>query len=138
MSCSCRTEPGNHILHREDRVARAAGSVETPRLPSPHTPPPAPWGEPKVFKGQLRDIVPPVCPWSRWDVPGTPPEEGVQEASDTDGRATSTDCSRCGGAAVLLRAPPRWPSSSPYPHSAANCPSACYRSWLEGASRTTS
>ncbi|KAK5622884.1 Ryanodine receptor 2 [Crenichthys baileyi] len=53
-----------------------------------------------------------ALPWasSRWDVPGTPPEEGVQEASDMDARATSTGSSRCGGAAALLRAPPRWPS----------------------------
>ncbi|MEQ2279361.1 hypothetical protein AMECASPLE_008652 [Ameca splendens] len=93
MSCSCRTAPVNHILHREDRVVGAAGSVETPRLPSPQTPPPAPRGEPKAFKGQLRDTVPPVCPWSQWDVPGTPPKEGIQEASDTDARATSTDFS---------------------------------------------
>ncbi|KAK5598773.1 hypothetical protein CRENBAI_004531 [Crenichthys baileyi] len=57
-----------------------------------------------------------AAPWasSRWDVPGTPPEEGVQEASGIDARATSTDSSRCGGAAALLRAPPEWPSSSPY------------------------
>ncbi|MEQ2280372.1 hypothetical protein AMECASPLE_019101, partial [Ameca splendens] len=42
-------------------------------------------------------------PSSRWDVPG-----GVQEASGIDARATSTGASRCGGAAALLRAPPRW------------------------------
>ncbi|MED6289498.1 hypothetical protein CHARACLAT_003411 [Characodon lateralis] len=57
-----------------------------------------------------------AIPWasSRWNVPKTPPEEGVQEASDIDARATSTGSSRCGGAAALLRAPPGWPSSSPY------------------------
>ncbi|MEQ2229265.1 Inositol 1,4,5-trisphosphate receptor type 2, partial [Ilyodon furcidens] len=48
-----------------------------------------------------------------WDVPRTPPEEGVQEASGIDARATSTGSSRCGGAVALLRAPPGWPSSSP-------------------------
>ncbi|KAK5606775.1 putative serine/threonine protein phosphatase [Crenichthys baileyi] len=38
-----------------------------------------------------------AVPWasSRWDVPGTPPEEGVQEAFDIDARATSTGSSRC-------------------------------------------
>ncbi|MED6259321.1 hypothetical protein ATANTOWER_020862 [Ataeniobius toweri] len=72
-------------------------------------------GEPKAFPGQPRDIIPPACSGSfRWDVPGTPPEEGVQEASSIDGRAASTGSSRCGGAAALLRAPPGWPSSSPY------------------------
>ncbi|MED6275921.1 hypothetical protein CHARACLAT_031558, partial [Characodon lateralis] len=43
---------------------------------------------------------------SRWDVPGTPPEGGVQEASGIDARTTPTGSSRCGGAAALL------PSSS--------------------------
>ncbi|MED6288564.1 hypothetical protein CHARACLAT_027865 [Characodon lateralis] len=81
----------------------AADSAETPRLPSPQTPPPAPPGGAQV-------------PWasSRWDVPGTPPEEGVQKASGIDARATSIGSSRCGGSAALLRAPPGWPSSSPY------------------------
>ncbi|KAK5607914.1 hypothetical protein CRENBAI_008729 [Crenichthys baileyi] len=73
-------------------------------------------GEPKAFPGQPRDSPSSVSwtvPWaySRWDVPGTPPEEGIQEeASGIDARATSTGSSRCGGAA----APPEWPSSSPY------------------------
>ncbi|MED6293111.1 hypothetical protein CHARACLAT_007537 [Characodon lateralis] len=37
-----------------------------------------------------------AVPWasSRWDVPGTPPEEGLQEASGIDARATSTGSSR--------------------------------------------
>ncbi|MED6269453.1 hypothetical protein CHARACLAT_033286 [Characodon lateralis] len=49
-----------------------------------------------------------AVPWasSRWDVPGTPPEEGVQETSSIDARATSTGSSHCGGAEALLRAPP--------------------------------
>ncbi|MEQ2251299.1 hypothetical protein ILYODFUR_009532 [Ilyodon furcidens] len=36
-----------------------------------------------------------AVPWnsSRWDVPGTPPEEGVQEASDIGARATSNGSS---------------------------------------------
>ncbi|KAK5601518.1 hypothetical protein CRENBAI_024908 [Crenichthys baileyi] len=37
---------------------------------------------------------------SRWDVPGTSTEEGVQEASGIDARATLTGSSRCGGAAA--------------------------------------
>ncbi|MED6288641.1 hypothetical protein CHARACLAT_028667 [Characodon lateralis] len=41
-----------------------------------------------------------------WDVPGTPPEEGVQEASGIDARATSTGSSQCGGAVAPLQAPP--------------------------------
>ncbi|KAK3548205.1 hypothetical protein QTP70_005179 [Hemibagrus guttatus] len=44
---------------------------------------------------------------SRWAMPGTPPQGDVQEASETDARATSTVPFRCGGAAALLRAPPR-------------------------------
>ncbi|MEQ2247676.1 hypothetical protein ILYODFUR_011628 [Ilyodon furcidens] len=79
-----------------DRVAGAADSAETPRRPSPQTPPPAPPGGAQ----------------GRWDVPGTPPEEGVQEASGIDARATSTGSSRCGGATTLLRAPPGWPLQS--------------------------
>ncbi|MEQ2244841.1 hypothetical protein ILYODFUR_021359, partial [Ilyodon furcidens] len=57
-----------------------------------------------------------AIPWasSLWDVPGTPSEESVQEASGIDARATSTGSSQCGGAAALLRAPPGWLSSSPY------------------------
>ncbi len=51
---------------------------------------------------------------SRWDAPGTPPQEGIQEASGTDAQATSTGSSRCRGAAALLWAPPEWLSSSPY------------------------
>ncbi|MED6272113.1 hypothetical protein CHARACLAT_027010 [Characodon lateralis] len=48
------------------------------------------WVDPKAFPGQPRDIVPPACPGpspgppTRWDVPETPPEEGVQEASGID------------------------------------------------------
>ncbi|MED6243845.1 hypothetical protein ATANTOWER_028273 [Ataeniobius toweri] len=72
--------------------------------------------EPKALPGQPRDIVPPACPGPSPRPPpgGTPPEEGVQVASDIDPRATSTGSPRCGGAAALLRAPPGWPSSSPY------------------------
>ena len=43
---------------------------------------------------------------SRRYIPGTPPEEGVPGASETDARATSAGSSRCGGAAALLRVPP--------------------------------
>ncbi|MEQ2256730.1 hypothetical protein ILYODFUR_027097 [Ilyodon furcidens] len=69
-SCSIRTEILLKIQEEKDRVAGAADSVETPRLPSPQTPPPAPLGEPKAFPRQPRDIVPPVCPGP---CPGPPP-----------------------------------------------------------------
>ncbi|MEQ2232909.1 hypothetical protein ILYODFUR_016342 [Ilyodon furcidens] len=98
----------------------AADSAETPRRPSPQTPPPAPpggvQGIPRPAERHSPSGVSWAVPWasSRWDVPGSPPEEGVQEASGIDARATSTGSSRCGGAAALLRAPPGWPSSSPY------------------------
>ncbi|KAK3574964.1 hypothetical protein QTP86_019707, partial [Hemibagrus guttatus] len=46
---------------------------------------------------------------SRWGMPGTPLQGDVPEASETDARATSTASFRCGGAAALLRAPPRTP-----------------------------
>ncbi|KAK5605449.1 hypothetical protein CRENBAI_012961 [Crenichthys baileyi] len=102
-----------------DRVAGAADSAdsaETPRCPSPQTPPPAPPGGAQGVPRPAERHSPSSVSWasSRLDVPGTPPEEGIQEASDIDARATSTGSSRCGGAAALLRAPPRWPSSSPY------------------------
>ncbi|MED6243562.1 hypothetical protein ATANTOWER_022450 [Ataeniobius toweri] len=77
-------------------------------------------GGPKMFPGQPRDIVPPAgpgpSPWAsfQWGVLGTPLEGGAQKASGIDARATSTGYCRCGGAAALLRAPPGWPSSSPY------------------------
>ena len=90
------------------RVAGAAAWAGTPRLPSPQTLPPAlpggSQGDPKVFLGVS----------SRRDMPGTPPEGGVPGASETDAWATSAGSSRCEGAAVLLRAPPGWQSSSPY------------------------
>ncbi|MEQ2310907.1 hypothetical protein AMECASPLE_014095 [Ameca splendens] len=53
-----------------DRVAGAEDSAETPRCPSPQTPPPAPPGGAKAFPGQPRDIVPPACPGPS---PGPPP-----------------------------------------------------------------
>ncbi|MEQ2255090.1 hypothetical protein ILYODFUR_010178 [Ilyodon furcidens] len=73
-------------------------------------------GVPRPAERHSPSSVSLAVPWAspRWDMPGTPPEEGIQEASGIDGRATSTGSSRCGGAAALLRAPPRWPSSSPY------------------------
>ncbi|MEQ2221460.1 hypothetical protein ILYODFUR_016165 [Ilyodon furcidens] len=45
------------------------------------------WLNPKAFPGQPRNIVPPACsgsssgPLPRWDVPRTPHQGGVQEAS---------------------------------------------------------
>ncbi|KAK7884134.1 hypothetical protein WMY93_027257 [Mugilogobius chulae] len=47
-------------------------------------------------------------------MPETPPRGGVQEASETDARVTSTGSSARGGAATLLRVPPMLLSSSPY------------------------
>ncbi|MED6262006.1 hypothetical protein ATANTOWER_013228 [Ataeniobius toweri] len=73
-----------------DQVAGAADSVETPRRPSPQTPPPAPPGgaqgvprpaerhSPSSMSWAVSWAVP--CASSRWDMPGTPPEEGIQEA----------------------------------------------------------
>ncbi|MEQ2316862.1 hypothetical protein AMECASPLE_036753 [Ameca splendens] len=90
----------------------AADSAETPRRPSPQKPPTAPLGGaqgvPWPAERHSPSSVSRAVPWasSRWDVPGTLPEEGVQEASSIDARATSTGSSRCGGAAALLRAPP--------------------------------
>ncbi|MEQ2285803.1 hypothetical protein AMECASPLE_035654 [Ameca splendens] len=87
---------------------------------SPQTPHPAPLGGaqgvPRPAERHSPSGVSWAVPWasSQWDVPGTPPEEGVQEASSIDARATSTGSSQCGGAAALLRAPLGWSSSSPY------------------------
>ncbi|MED6259364.1 hypothetical protein ATANTOWER_021527 [Ataeniobius toweri] len=96
-------------------------SAETPRLPSPPDTSSSSSGwSPRRSQASRERHSPSSVSWdvpwasSRWDVPGTPPEEGVQEASGIDARATSTGSSRCGGAAALLRAPPGWPSSSPY------------------------
>ncbi|MEQ2225601.1 hypothetical protein ILYODFUR_019241 [Ilyodon furcidens] len=105
----------------QDRVVGAADSVDTPRRLSPQTPPPAPpggaQGVPRPAETHSPSNVFWAVPWasSRWDVPGTTPEEGVQDASGIDARATSTGSPQRGGVAALLRAPPRWPSSSPYP-----------------------
>ncbi|MED6259023.1 hypothetical protein ATANTOWER_015794 [Ataeniobius toweri] len=63
---------------------------ETPRRPSPQTTPPAPPGEaqgvPRPAERHSPSSVSWGVPWasSRWDVPGTPPEEGIQEAFNTD------------------------------------------------------
>ncbi|MED6233164.1 hypothetical protein ATANTOWER_007757 [Ataeniobius toweri] len=83
----------------QDRVAGAASSEETPRLPSPQTPPPAPPGRaqgvPRPAERHNPSSMSWAIPWvsSRWDVPRTPPEKGVQEASGIDARATSTGSS---------------------------------------------
>ncbi|XDV25051.1 hypothetical protein PO909_029048 [Leuciscus waleckii] len=55
----------------------------------------------EAFPSQPGDIIPPACPRSSLGS-GTPPREGVQEASGTDARAPSAGSSRCGGAAALL------------------------------------
>ncbi|MED6266591.1 hypothetical protein CHARACLAT_003625 [Characodon lateralis] len=58
-----------------NRVAGAADSVETPRRPSPQTPPPAPpggaQGVPRPAKRHSPSSVSWAIPWasSRWDVP---------------------------------------------------------------------
>ncbi|MEQ2288289.1 hypothetical protein AMECASPLE_021197, partial [Ameca splendens] len=92
-----------HLPLIRDRVAGAADSAETPRRPSLQTTPPAPpvaaQGVPRPAERHSPSSVSWVVPWtsSRWDVPGTPPEEGIQEASSIDARGTSTGSSRCGG-----------------------------------------
>ncbi|KAK5614363.1 hypothetical protein CRENBAI_000603, partial [Crenichthys baileyi] len=50
-----------------------------------------------------------AVPWasSQWDVPGKPPEEGVQEASRIDARATLNAPFRMWIASLYYRAPPR-------------------------------
>uniref|UniRef100_A0A3B3BC43 BTB domain-containing protein n=1 Tax=Oryzias melastigma TaxID=30732 RepID=A0A3B3BC43_ORYME len=53
-------------------------------LPSPRPLPPAPLGGPRVFPGAP----------AQWDMPGTPLQGGVQEASGPDAQATSTGSSR--------------------------------------------
>ncbi|MEQ2224633.1 hypothetical protein ILYODFUR_009462 [Ilyodon furcidens] len=84
---------------KQDRVTGVADSVETSRLPSPQTPPPVPpggaQGNPRPAERHSPSSVSWAVPWasSWWDMPGTPPEEGVQEASDIDARATSNGSS---------------------------------------------
>ncbi|MEQ2239069.1 hypothetical protein ILYODFUR_000820 [Ilyodon furcidens] len=71
---------------RLELIAEAADSVETHSRPSPQTPPPAPpggaHGVPRPAERHDPSSVSWAVPWtsSRWDIPGTPPEEGVQEA----------------------------------------------------------
>ncbi|MEQ2238351.1 hypothetical protein ILYODFUR_032402 [Ilyodon furcidens] len=80
----------------QDRVAGAADSVETPRRPSPQTPPPGgAQGVPTPAVRHNPSSVSWTVPWasSLLDVPGTPPGGGVQEASDTDAQATFNDSS---------------------------------------------
>ncbi|MED6269771.1 hypothetical protein CHARACLAT_003037 [Characodon lateralis] len=78
-------------LSPDSSSSSSRGAQSVPRQAERHSPSSVSW----------------AVPWasSRWDVPGTPPEEGIQEASGIDARATSTGSSRCGGAAALLRAP---------------------------------
>lgn len=60
------------------------GSSLMPRPPSPQALPPALPGGPE---GQQRDIVPPACPSSHWDMPWTPPRGGIQGASENKCRS---------------------------------------------------
>ncbi|MEQ2299797.1 hypothetical protein AMECASPLE_018734, partial [Ameca splendens] len=77
-----------------DRVAGAADSAETPRHPSPQTTPPAPQGGaqgvPRPAERHSPSSVSWAIPWasSRWDVPGTPPEEGVPNSKGVPGHPT--------------------------------------------------
>ncbi|MEQ2293985.1 hypothetical protein AMECASPLE_039197, partial [Ameca splendens] len=89
-TCTCTRTRRLPLI--QDRVAGAADSAEMPRRQSPQTPPPAPpggaQGVPRPAERHSPSSVSWVVPWasSRWDVPGTPPEEGVQEASGIDAR----------------------------------------------------
>ncbi|MED6253240.1 hypothetical protein ATANTOWER_024953 [Ataeniobius toweri] len=60
------------------------GAQGVPRPAERHSPSSVSWAVPRAS--------------SRWDVPATPSEEGVQEASGIDARTTSTGSSRCEGA----------------------------------------
>ncbi|KAK5620846.1 hypothetical protein CRENBAI_017805 [Crenichthys baileyi] len=66
-----------------------------PPMPSSLTPPPALPGGAQGVPRPAERHCPSSVSWasSRWDVPGTPPEEGVQEPSGIDARATSTGSS---------------------------------------------
>ncbi|MED6232501.1 hypothetical protein ATANTOWER_031345 [Ataeniobius toweri] len=59
--------------HHKDQVTGAADSVETPRLPSPQTPPSAPPGGAQGVPRPAERHSPSRVSWasSRWDVPGT-------------------------------------------------------------------
>ncbi|MED6275841.1 hypothetical protein CHARACLAT_030585 [Characodon lateralis] len=82
-----------------DRDAGAADSVEINRRPSPQPPPPGPpegaQGVPRPAEKHSPSVMSWAIPWASfwWDMPGTPPEGGVQEASGIDARATSTESS---------------------------------------------
>ncbi|MEQ2183082.1 hypothetical protein GOODEAATRI_028994 [Goodea atripinnis] len=73
-----------------DRVAGAADSVESTRHPSPQTPSPARPGESQGVPRPAERHSPSSVSWavswasSGWGVPGTPPKEGIQEASGID------------------------------------------------------
>ncbi|MEQ2189317.1 hypothetical protein GOODEAATRI_024176 [Goodea atripinnis] len=66
------------------------------------------WGNPKAFPGHSEKHSPSSVSWvflwasSRWDVPRTPHQGGVHEASYPDARATSTGSSRRGEAVAPL------------------------------------
>ena len=102
------------------QVVGSAAWAGTPRLLSPRTLPLAPPGGSQGIPRPAERHSHSSKSWvflgfsSRWGMPGTPPEGGVQGASDIDARATSAGSSWCGGAAALLWAPPGWQSSSPY------------------------
>ncbi|KAK5617257.1 hypothetical protein CRENBAI_009384, partial [Crenichthys baileyi] len=85
-----------------DQVAGAADSVDDTQTSSPQTPPSAPPGGAQGVPRPAEKHSPSSLSWavpgasSQWDMPGTPPEGGVQEKSPIDARATSTGSSRCG------------------------------------------
>ncbi|MED6282742.1 hypothetical protein CHARACLAT_001502 [Characodon lateralis] len=114
---------------------RSRGQQTQQRHPPP-APPGGAQGASRPAERHSPSSVSWAVPWasSRRDVPGTRPEEGVQEAFDIDARATSTGSSQCGGAAALLRAPPGWQSSSPYLYGSAQPP---YRKLISAAYEDT-
>ncbi|MED6295331.1 hypothetical protein CHARACLAT_030655 [Characodon lateralis] len=85
----------------------ASDSAETPRRPSPQTPPPAPPGGAQGVPRPAERHSNSSMSWAvhrasfQWDVP----EEAILGAFSIDARATSTGSSQSGRAVALLRAP---------------------------------
>lgn len=105
-SCRFHVHPSIHPSSALGRVVQA----ERPVFPLPRhfllggskgIPRPAQWHS----HSSMSWVFPEVS--SQKDRPWTPPEGGVQGASDTAAHATSAGSSWCGRAAALLRAPPR-------------------------------
>ena len=114
-------QPSIHfLLLFQGQAAVAAVWAGKLRLPSPRTLPLTPLGGSQSVPWPAEWQSHSSVSWvflgvsSQRGMQGTPPEEGVQGASDTDARATSAGSSLCGGEAALLHTPPRWQSSAPY------------------------